>query len=234
MKKFALQGFFICALSIAWGTHALAAIITVNKSINWSALGIAPTSADTVVVQKGATLTVDVANGQCASIQLGLDSGTAGQRGNGTLVFNAGSQVTVGGSVIVGDNASGGARTGSIDMSAGGTLMLQGFTVNVLGTWTPGTGTVQLTANNTLPGVAGFSTFNKLTINGGTTTLGQNTTVNSDLTVTVGTLNTSAFTLGVAGNFVVNGTVSGTGAIALSGSGTNIDGTGSVTNTGTL
>lgn len=123
-------------------------------------------------------------------------------------------------------------------MTAGGTLIVNSATPFALGsgtvTWTPGAGTVQLSQTNTLLYSAGvFSSFNNLTISGNTTTLGGNTTLTGALVAT-GTLNTSTFTLGVAGNFTVNGAVSGTGAISLTGAGTTIDGTGSVTNTTTL
>src|SRR2546425_795552 len=83
--------------------------------------------------------------------------------------------------------------------ASGGTLTLQRFVVSNLGTWTPGSDTVVLTADNTLP--SGINTFNNLIVNGGTTTLGQNTMVSGALTVSTGTLNTAAWTLGVAGNF---------------------------------
>jgi len=209
----------VSVLLLLCATHALAATVTLNANTNWSAIitgsgaGGQPSSADNIIVTRGATLTVDVANGQAASIQLGLDSGAPGQRGNGTLLFNAGSQVTVAGIVTLGDNTSGGARQGSIDMSSGGRLVLAGFAVNVLGAWTPGTGTVELTATNTLPSTAGIGTFNNLVITAGTTTLGQNTTV--------------------SGNIVVNGTLAGTNTVTLNGTNTSIDGTGSVTASGT-
>ena len=157
MKKFARCGFFVCALLSAWCTDALAVIININANTNWSAIttgsgvGGQPNSTDNIIVLRGATLTVDVGNGQCASIQLGRDTGGVGQRGNGTLLFNAASQVTVSGIVTLGDNTNGGNRTGSITMTAGGTLILTGFTVNVFGAWTPGNGTVELSATNTLP-----------------------------------------------------------------------------------
>jgi hypothetical protein len=240
MKKSAWYGGFMCALLLAWGTHALALTITLNAATNWSAINTGsgalgqPSSADIIILTRGAMLTVNVANGQCASIQLGLDTGPAGQRGSGTLTFNAGSQVTVSGSVTLGDNASGGLQTGILDMSAGGTLISNGFTVNVFGAWTPGSGTVQLQATNTLPTQFNTNGYNNLTVNGGTTSLSGGVTVAGSLNVAAGTLAVGANTLNVSQNFTVNGTLSGTGPVNLTGSGTTIGGTGSVTDTGIL
>ena len=242
MKKFARCGFFVCALLSAWCTDALAVIININANTNWSAIatgsgvGGQPNSTDNIIVLRGATLTVDVGNGQCASIQLGRDTGGVGQRGNGTLLFNAASQVTVSGIVTLGDNTNGGNRTGSITMTAGGTLILTGFTVNVFGAWTPGNGTVELSATNTLPTQLNASGYNNLTVNGAgtTTSLSGTVTVAGALNVAAGTLAVGANTLNVGRNFTVNGTLSDTGPVNLTGSGTTIDGTGSVTDTGTV
>jgi hypothetical protein len=91
-------------------------------------------------------------------------------------------------------------------MTNGGKLIAQSL---VLGTgvntktWTPGTGTVELTATNTLPGTI-ITSFNNLTINGGTTTLGAALTVTGNLTITTGTFSSNNFNLGVAGNWTNN------------------------------
>ncbi len=69
---------------------------------------------------------------------------------------------------------------------------------------------------------------------GHTVTLTANTTITGVTVNATGVLATVTFTLGVSGNLVVNGTITGTGAITLSGAGTNIDGAGSITNTGIL
>ena len=55
------------------------ATVTITANTNWSAIttgtgGGQPTSADAVIVKNGATLTVDVSTGVCASIQLGVNA----------------------------------------------------------------------------------------------------------------------------------------------------------------
>ena len=85
-------------------------------------------------------------------------------------------------------------------MTNGGTLTSQGLALVTLGTWTPGTGTVELTATNTLP-ASGFTTFNNVTLSGGTTTLGANATVNGKLSRQgTGTFANGGFTLTYGGS----------------------------------
>jgi len=230
MKKFARRGFFLCALLMAWGPDALAATFNITANTNWSAIaGGPPTATDSVIVKNGANLTVNVANAVCQTIQVG--SNTAPNGNDGTLTFNSGSQLTVSGAVTFGDAS----RAGSIIMTNGGTLIAQSVVVTGINTWTPGTGTLILTATSTLPNNTNFDTFNNVTLNGGTTTLSRTTTVNGTLTVASGaTMANGGNALTDAGNFVLNGTLSGTGTTTLSGSGTTIDGTGSVTSTGTF
>lgn len=265
MKKFWLHGLFMCGLLPASGADALArrtgrflaqalrlllvmlalgsgaahaVAITITANTNWSAIAPAPAAGDTITVKNGATLTVDVAAGVCASMQLGVAGGAG--NGNGTLLFNAGSQATVSGTVTLGS----GVRTGSINMTNGGTLILGQLTVTTLGTWTPGTGTVNYTlaANTILP--AAIATYNNLTITGGasTATLGAATTVNGNLLISSGTLDVSAsnFALDVKGNFTNNAaftqrtgtvTMSGTAAQAIAGSATTTFSGLTITNT---
>ena len=68
--------------------------ITITSSKNWSAISPLPTSSDAIVVKNDATLTVDVSNALCASLQLGSGSPSSGA---GTLSFNNASQLTVSG-----------------------------------------------------------------------------------------------------------------------------------------
>jgi hypothetical protein len=75
---------------------------------------------------------------------------------------------------------------------------------------------------------------NAIIANGHTVTLVSSRSIVALTINSGGTLAGGGFTLTVSGNFVVNGTYSGTGAITLTGSGTTIDGTGSITNTSTL
>lgn len=204
MKRFAYLAFLLFVGLYIYGVHASAVTIPITSNTTWSSInngtgaGGQPSSSDDIIVSKGRTLTVDVTNGVCRTLQLGTDSGGNGVAGNGTLSFSSStSKVTVSGVVTLGDVNN----SGSISMSNGGTLSAQGFSVNNLTSWAPGTGTVQLTATNTLPASSSFNTFNNLTINGSgtTTTLGQSTTVSGTLTLTAGTLAISANTLTLSG-----------------------------------
>lgn len=65
-------------------------------------------------------------------------------------------------------------------------------------------------------------------------TLTGNTTIRNFSINSAGSLNNGANSFEATGDYDVDGTHSGTGAITLSGIGTNIDGTGSITNSGTL
>lgn len=175
---------------------AQAASITINSNRNWSTVGGGsgpggrPSAADTLTISNGATLTVDVNNAAIGSIQI---AGT----NNGTLSFNNNSVLTVSGSVTMGN----GAFSGNLNMSAGGTLSLQQF-VYVAGTFTPGSGTVRLTANNTLPNTATLASFNNLVqLNSGTTTtLSRDVSVSGVLTLTAGVIETNGKILSLNAN----------------------------------
>lgn len=196
-------------------------ILINGSSLNWSALttgsgtGGAPSSSDTITLFGGATLTVDIANAVCGSIQLGSSSG--GQPGSGNLVFNAGSQATVSGTVTVG--VSGGSSSyGTVTMTSGGTLICQNLAVGAMAgdSWSPGAGIVQLTANNTLPTTV-ITNFNALIISAGTTTLGTSLMVNN-FTLNGGTLAGSCSVL-VSNVFSwTGGTI--TGVVQCNGTGT--------------
>ena len=201
------QALWVAGVFVCWmGASSLqAATFEITSNTNWSAIpGGPPAAEDAIVVRNGATLTVDVNNGVCASIQLG---GTSTGSGNGTLAFNSNSQVAVSGPITLGNEI----RTGTLGMTNGGRLICRGI-VYVGGTFTRGTGTIELTATNTLPANASFGTFTNLTINGASTTtsLGRNTTVNGTLEVAAGTLDLNNFTLGV------NPVLSGSGTITNS------------------
>ncbi len=198
--------------------------ITFTTSISWSAIttgsgtGGLPNSSDAITVRNGATLTVNVSDAVCASIQLG------GTGGNGTLLFNLNSQVTVSGGVILGTNN----RSGTITMTLGGTLNCASLRSNNNGdAFTEGTGTVQLTTTNILASTdtgTEFTAFNNLTIVGGTTTLARNTTVAGALQVKAGaTLALSTFTLGSPGSLwlecgaTTGSRITGSGRLTLGG-----------------
>src|SRR5689334_8805763 len=84
----ALELFVLLSL---FSFSANAATITASFNQSWSALGA--TSADNVIVDAGVTLTVDVNNAACASLQVGSSVSSADAK----LVFNSGSQLTISG-----------------------------------------------------------------------------------------------------------------------------------------
>jgi hypothetical protein len=166
-----------------WGINTTWSLVSGGAAVG---VGIWPVAGDIVYIERGFNVTI---NGTyaCGAIQL---AGSA--VGNGTLTFNAGSQLTAT-TVTLGNST----RTGTIIMTLGGTLICNSITnagtgVNV---FTRGSGTVQLTAINSLPNSAVFNNFNNLIINGGTTTLTRNVTIYGNLSVTSGTLALSSFTI---------------------------------------
>ena len=216
-------------LILVLGTDAYAITRTSSQSGNWSASSTwggnpAPVAGDDVIINGGFTVTVDIPNAACLSIQLG---GSALGQGAGTLGFTSGSQVTVSGVVAVGpfNNST---TPGSLTMASGGTLTCEGVTVGRLGTWTAGTGTIELTATNTIPSDNNVN-FNNLTMSGGTTTLPRNVTVAGNLLINTGAaLNGGANILTVGGNWTNNGTFTGnTGTVTFDKNGNqSITGTG--------
>lgn len=180
----------------------------------------------------GATKTLSVGAGTLNAASITINGGGGG--GNPGVVSVSTGTINVSGSIGFAGTASDtlltstGASTINIggDLGNGGTLT------------TTKTGTINFNGTVAAQNMGAYTTYNNVTVNNtngaGVVTLLGNAAMTGALTVTSGTLSTSTFTLGVGGNFTVNGTVSGTGAITLSGTGTTIDGTGSVTNTATL
>ena len=194
------------AFIVLLGADAVAVTVTCTQSGNWSATTTwggnpAPAAGDAVIIGGNFTVTVDVTNAACLSLQLG---GSVAGTGRGTLSFNSGSQLTVSGPVTIGVSNN----PGAISMASGGTLTSEGLIQNNLGTWTPGTGTIEFTASNTLPN-NGITSFNNLTISAGTTTLNANTSVVNLLINPTATLDCSLRTLTVSGSWVNNGTFTG-------------------------
>src|SRR6476620_7852414 len=194
----------VLALFLFAAPSAYAANCTSAATGNWSApatwatcgSGI-PAAGDTVQIRSGHTVTVDISNAVAFTVQVGGITANPG----GTLVFNSGSQLTVSGVVTLG--GAGTTTNGTITMTNGGKLIAQSLALGVgvkTKTWTPGTGTVELTAANTIPATI-FTSFRNLTINGGTTTLGGALTVTGNLTMSVGAFTANNFNLGVAGNW---------------------------------
>jgi hypothetical protein len=197
--------------------------------------GVYPVAGDIVIIERGWTVTVDLANTYCASVQLGS---TVNNTSSGTLTFQANTTLNVSGAVAIGSNGNAG-RTGTITfvnnstlttgsvtlggpagtpaagtitMTAGGTLSTGSLAVNTVvgNTWTPGTGTVRLTATNTLPATV-FTSFNNLTVASGTTSLSRALTITNNLYL----MGSSTLT---TGNFQITGNAVGT--LALDGGST--------------
>jgi len=210
MKKFASISLFTLVLILLLGTSAFAVTKISSQSGNWSAAGTwggnpAPLAGDDVIINGGFTVTVDVANAACLSLQLG---GSVLGAGTGILSFTSGSQLTVSGVVNIGPVNSNN-TAGSLIMTAGGTLTCEGLIVGRLGTWTAGTGTIELTATNTIPNDNNVI-FNNLTMSVGTTTLPGNIDVSGNLLINTGaTLNGGTNALSVGGNWTNNGTFTG-------------------------
>ena len=181
---------------------------------NWSTAGTwnssgggVPTASDTVNIAPTHTVTVDTSGAGCTTLQIGNASGMA------TLKFNSGSILAVSGTVTLGQSSGGNNRFGTIDMTSGGTLKASGLAVynSTSDVWTPGTGTVELTANNNLP--TKFSSFNNLTISGGTTTLAANLTIGRNLEIgTTASMALGSYTTSTANTLSFGGSQQGPGA----------------------
>lgn len=178
-----------------------------NAPATWTACGGGfPGAGDTVTISGNDNVTVNIANAGAVSVQLGINV-----VGTGTLTFNAGSALTVSGTLTFGN----GNRNGVVTMTAGGTLSVGDLVFN-RGTWTPGTGTLVLTAANTLPNNTNIDTFNNLTIGSGTTTLSRAITLNGDFAIAAGAgWNGAGNNVDLNGNFTNNGAFADGGATFL-------------------
>jgi len=115
-----------------------------------------------------------------------------------------------------------------IDMTAGGVLKTGSFIlIGGNQTWFPGTGTVELTATNTLP-AAPFNEFYNLVISGGTTSFTANTSISKDFTIEADGAATvdAEVILTVDGPLTIESTSSGTGSLLVNGT---LNGTGTRT-----
>ncbi len=213
-----------------------------NSTSTWSATsgGTAgasvPVAGDEVFIENDYIVTVDINTATCKTITIG----SASTHKLSTLQFNNGSRLTVLGTVILGDAVNKN-RDGTLIMTSGGTLICQGFqnTRSESAHFTAGTGTIELTADNTLPSSV-FSSLNNLTISGGTTLTSASLNITGNLTVNSGaTFNTQNFDLTLGGNFTNNGTfTAGSSNITITGitdqsvAGFTTTGTVSMTKTG--
>jgi autotransporter-associated beta strand protein len=223
-----------------------------NNTATWGGNPV-PTATDAVIIRDGVTLTVNVTNAACASMQINSGGNstaslafalsgspsltvtgkvTVGQLGNtnreGRITFTSGSTLECG-SLSLGSVAT---QTSSLIMAAGGYLKVNGALTAFSGsTFTRGTGTVELTATNTLPSSI-FTSFNNLIISGGTTTTGVALTAAASLTVksastfSVGHAVTASTVFLEGGCAVTGGIISGTGTLSLGGNITVTDNAG--------
>ena len=229
MKNPGFTVLFAVVMSALSGGSTLALTVTSSQSGNWSATSTwggnpIPVAGDDVIINGGFTVTVDIPNATCLSIQLG---GSALGQGTGTLAFASGSHVTVSGALSIGP-FNNNTTAGNLTMAGGGTLTCEGLIVGRLGTWTAGTGTIELTATNSIPNDNNVN-FNNLTMSGGTTSLTRNVTITGNVIINPGsTLDGGANTTTLGGDWVNNGVFSGnTGTVTFDRNGNqSISGTG--------
>jgi hypothetical protein len=113
-------------LLVLMPTPAHAAARTASVTGNWDSTttwegSAVPTSVDTVTVNNGITVTVNVANALCSTLTL-----NQGTNGTATLSFNSGSKLTIGTTLTVGGTTN---KLGSINMDCtpmGGQIGLGG------------------------------------------------------------------------------------------------------------
>ena len=153
-----LSKMIVVLVMLLFTSFAKAVTINITANTSWSAIstgsgsGGQPNASDDIIVNgNNVTLTVNVATGVCKSITLGA----GGNNNNGILTFNASSQITISGNLILAAISN---KSNDVIMTSGGTLICQGLTVNTgtIGSFTSGTGSVQLTATNTLPSSPNF------------------------------------------------------------------------------
>ena len=212
------------------GSVIVAGNLTVDGTLAGAFTTTLSVSATTIAGNSGTiagSITTAVAHSVVAGTVLTIQT---------NFLITAAVTVTNNGSVTIQGDLTGSAAGSTWTDAANSSLTARGA-VLATGTLTASANPNTVTYNSTTAAqtVKGTTYYN-LVINksGQTATQGAATTVSNDLTVSAGTLSTAAFTLGVAGNFVVNGTLSGTGVITLSGASKNINGTGSITNTATI
>ena len=175
-----------------------------SSSTTWGGSGT-PSAGDTVIIKNGSTVTVDISSAQCGEVYLG--SNTNPNKGDGTISFNSGSQLTSTGTVNFGD----GGNSGYVNMTSGGT-----FITNVWngkkGGLTSGTGTIRYTGIFTLAASAAFDQFYNLEITG-TVTMSTGIQIDNSLTLTSGSFDVGGKDITMLGNWINNGGdfVEGTG-----------------------
>jgi len=188
--------------------QAYATTINVTSNTNWSSLSV--TNGDVIVIGNNATLTVNVTNAVCGSIQIG--DGTypgiltfAGSGSPALVVTTAGGQD---GTLTCGD---GGSSSGNyVTMVSGATLTVNNMNDNYADGWDMSVGTL----NIIIPSGTCYiptTTYNDINITGG------GTVYFSNLNSLLGTLNLGAgctlFSYG--GRWTGSGTLTGNGSIKV-------------------
>ncbi|GAB4092245.1 hypothetical protein GCM10028786_11710 [Flaviaesturariibacter terrae] len=133
-----------------------------------------PLPGESVSIAAGVDVTLDV-NASIAALQINDGSSAS----VASLTFNPGVSLTVAANTSLGSLSGGG---GKLVLNSG-SISTTGFaaTTSIDNLWDPGTGTVTLTGNNTLPPI--FSSFYNLNVTGGAPGDGRATNAGADLSI---------------------------------------------------
>ena len=179
--------------------------ITIYSSQNWSAIttgsgsGGQPSSTDTITINSGATLIVNIPNAVCASITFNAPSSSGGLNISGT------NTLTVGGAIIM--NAPTYASTttlsvGTGTLNAGSIAIKAGTSVSEDSILSVSTGTINVTGAITFSGTAAQA---HLTFNGaGTLNIGGNLGTGGAFTCSTGTVNFNGSSAQTFGGYTYN------------------------------
>jgi hypothetical protein len=202
---------FLLAVLVVTTSTAFSQITSTTTGGNWNATttwvnGVVPGSNDPVIIAANATVTVNIDNAQALSVQIN----NRVSNNDAQLAFNANSQLTVGGTVTLNGNANN--TRANLNMTSGGKLIATDIAVATAtathNLFTAGSGTINLTGSNSLPGTSSFATFNNLEVVSGVTTAAANLSIGGTLSVNTGaTFNMAGFTLAVTGTVSNSGTV---------------------------
>jgi len=180
-----------------------------SNSSTWSG-GIVPSSTDTVIVDGGVSVTIDI-SAECASIRLGRSIPLPG---NGLLLFpDSLSVLFVAGDITLGQDSA----VGTITM-IGGFLRIGGSLTINNGTIDPSGGTVEY--NNPVSQTIASATYHNLYLNGGQKTGAGPLTVNGDIVIyQTATFTAGAYVHSVRGDWWnIGNFIAGTSTIVFNGS----------------
>ncbi len=182
-----------------------------NDTATWGGSSV-PTNAQSVTINGGINVTVDINTAACSSLIVN----TASNNVTGTLTFNNATMLTVSGNITFGGTGN---RRAALVMTNGGTLKIGGVVTVGNFTFTEGTGTIEYNGSNQ---TAFAEAYNNLILSGsGTKTLPGALTVANNLSIsgTVASLNA--------------GTIYTVTSLTVGGSGTNTGTWGSTSSTAT-